>query len=1041
MQIAYSQGRLSLSGETTRTRALTPADLKNLENWSDRYDALVRTDATTGGFVTLGQELLTWLDGPGHWLSPILQGTGRRMLEFAIEDARDSEGRRFLDAPWELLADKQGFLALDEERPLVLSRRIGTASTPVEPAHADLLLMFTAASPEGVQELDFEREEAGILHATARLPLHLRVEESGCLEVLGDRFAEEAPVEALHLSCHGDIENDEPVLALEDPVGRPDRVTVGKLVASLGEKPPPLIFVSACRSAQQPLAAPSLSLCLVRAGLPNVIGWDGSVYDADASHFAKVFYEKLAARSSVAYAVAMARASLLRAQQADPDRQTGQHWHLARVYLGPTGGGAICANGKPRRDLTKDAGYQAFLDKSRQVPVASPREFVGRRRAVQSILRAFDDPQYAGVLIHGMGRLGKSSLAARVANRLPRYRPVVAFRDYRPQEIWRQILDGLPLQARRDLQAAASTEDEAEFEAALRAALEGPCALHDPANKRQPILLIIDDLEQILDPPQPQQALTTVQARHQPMLRAVIAAFAAANTESRLLLTSRYRFTLPDRTGNDLATRLFDRPLAAMSEREREKQLHAAADVAAAPAATSRVQADADGPPDQQVLLQQCVAAAQGSPGLQAHLTRTALRDAPLARKELDAVSRFHNEGIAPSEGEIATFFRDLKLETYAAALTPDERDLARAALLFENPTLRGALAAAGEVALCHDPGPAMDRLAGLGLFDTLVDALDGPELLSLNALARPLFKPFEDEQPLAQAAVRPLAEAWRSRDIPYLAGAVETLRLARMASDVSDIQAEAADVVGYELLSQNRWADALEVAHPALKGQDAAGLDLNVDLVRTAVECARRLGEREILDRWLTKATALKDQDSRSFAMLRGGIADVLQQRGELDEALRLRREEQLPVYTRLGDVRELAVTQGKIADVLFARGELDEALRILREEAAPAFTRLGDVRELAVVLFKIAQIELQRGNTKEALTKLTEAYTIVDRLGEVSGVAAVGQVLGEILARAGDRDQGLTLLRRSAAAYRKLGQLAQAQNVETTIQKLGAD
>ena len=35
------------------------------------------------------------------------------------------------------------------------------------------------------------------------------------------------------------------------------------------------------------------------------------------------------------------------------------------------------------------------------------------------------------------------------------------------------------------------------------------------------------------------------------------------------------------------------------------------------------------------------------------------------------------------------------------------------------------------------------------------------------------------------------------------------------------------------------------------------------------------------------------------------GQIANVLSSRGELDEALRIRREEELPVYERLGDVR----------------------------------------------------------------------------------------------------------------------------------------
>ena len=71
---------------------------------------------------------------------------------------------------------------------------------------------------------------------------------------------------------------------------------------------------------------------------------------------------------------------------------------------------------------------------------------------------------------------------------------------------------------------------------------------------------------------------------------------------------------------------------------------------------------------------------------------------------------------------------------------------------------------------------------------------------------------------------------------------------------------------------------------------------------------------------------------DVRERAVTMGKIADILQARGELDEALRIRRDEQLPVYERLGDVRERAVTMGNIADILFARGELDEALRILR-------------------------------------------------------------------------------------------------------------
>ena len=84
------------------------------------------------------------------------------------------------------------------------------------------------------------------------------------------------------------------------------------------------------------------------------------------------------------------------------------------------------------------------------------------------------------------------------------------------------------------------------------------------------------------------------------------------------------------------------------------------------------------------------------------------------------------------------------------------------------------------------------------------------------------------------------------------------------------------------------------------------------------------------------------------------GKIADILQSRGDLDEALRIRREEELPVYERLGDVRSRAVTMGKIADILQSRGDLDEALRIRREEELPVYERLGDVRGRSVDIAK---------------------------------------------------------------------------------------
>ena len=82
---------------------------------------------------------------------------------------------------------------------------------------------------------------------------------------------------------------------------------------------------------------------------------------------------------------------------------------------------------------------------------------------------------------------------------------------------------------------------------------------------------------------------------------------------------------------------------------------------------------------------------------------------------------------------------------------------------------------------------------------------------------------------------------------------------------------------------------------------------------------------------------------DERSLAVTRGKIADIVQARGDLDEALRIRREEQIPVFERFWDERSLAIARGKIADIVQARGDLDEALRIRATAADGGGCRSG--------------------------------------------------------------------------------------------------
>ena len=204
---------------------------------------------------------------------------------------------------------------------------------------------------------------------------------------------------------------------------------------------------------------------------------------------------------------------------------------------------------------------------------------------------------------------------------------------------------------------------------------------------------------------------------------------------------------------------------------------------------------------------------------------------------------------------------------------------------------------------------------------------------------------------------------------------------------------------------AETRWSLLLELA----------------DLNKSIGELDRA---KAALDRALPLAESLPD-DGRAKAITLGRIADVLYARGELDEALRIHREEQLPVFERLGDVRSRAVTLGKIADVLYARGEIDEALRIRREEQLPVFEKLNDVRESAVTLGQIADVLYDRGELDEALRiRREEELPVYEKLGDVrSRAITLGQIADVLYAR-GELDEALRIRRaEELPVYEKLG------------------
>ncbi len=262
---------------------------------------------------------------------------------------------------------------------------------------------------------------------------------------------------------------------------------------------------------------------------------------------------------------------------------------------------------------------------------------------------------------------------------------------------------------------------------------------------------------------------------------------------------------------------------------------------------------------------------------------------------------------------------------------------------------------------------------------------------------------------------------AWRS-------GVFETQPIAQRL-DTTVLDGKLPTNIGLAQLSQERKHQHLAVLLRTLADLESQGPGAESDRSALNLRIAHlqeSLGRLDESHRHAQDALRLAGTDTRARASALGKIADILQARGDLDEAMRIRQEEEIPVYEKIGDVRSRAVTLGKIADILKARGDLDEAMRIRQEEEIPVYEKLGDVRERAVTLGKIADILQARGELDEAMRiRQEEEIPVYEKLGSTRDllVARANLALIQIERdQAGDRSDAGELLEQALEAAERL-------------------
>jgi CHAT domain-containing protein/tetratricopeptide (TPR) repeat protein len=935
-----------------------------------------------GSAVALGQRLYHWLNpGGSPWLDRMRQDHRDLCLYVTV-------AQRLRHLPWELLQDRGGFLCADPNRPFTPVRRVhDRVLDGIETQNRSLRILFMASSPVDVQPvLAFENEEALILEASRRAGLDLVVEESGSLEGLKDWIDAHGVghFDVVHFTGHAEVEGDRPVFVLENRIGQAARASAEDIadVFQASNRFPRLLFLSGCRTGAAPDQDKLPSLCekLVEAGVPAVLGWALPVGDRAASQAAEVLYERLASGVGLDLAVAHARRHLY--------EKDAVSWHLLRLYADAT---PLTALVTPRNHLGRaprrhTPAQRAFLDAGGKVEVCARERFVGRRRELQKALRVLcatpGEEDYAeGVLLHGMGGLGKSSLAARLSDRLA---------STHERWVWAGAVDEAEVLRRfRDRIAEPEVhllleQRELSLAQRLQHVLENRLAARR-------VLFVFDDFEQNLEPDY--DGVRWKDAKTQAVLDALVAAIHESGSDSRVIVTSRYVFPIrrpyrlepiepPSLTGADLRKKTEALP------RLREENL-------AIPAA----------------LRERAIELAAGNPRLLERMD-AALHQVGLDREALLA-------RLAATE---AAFREELILATLLGHLGAAERRLIALLGLYRLPIPIQGLAAIAEDA---DPAARLNRPVALGLIE--VHRLPDAEPLYyvsplVTVLVTDEWVGAERQAKTAEAA-RALSGLWweggGTRDWERV---MEVRRLA-LAGQVPVIAAATTEWVASGLLNVHAAAETARLCAEALALVETPRLHSNLaraEAFQGNGASARRHYEEALA---LSEQQDTADRDERAYAALLFHYAGFLIDCGRSDVA-----ESHLArvadSFERLGDVREKAIIQGKIADILQARGQLDEALRIRREEELPVYERLGDVRSKAVTLQKIAGIVVAQGQLEEGMNLLNQAVQLVTPLGSIRDIAVFRGGIANILQGRGQLDEALRIRREEELpVYERLG------------------
>jgi hypothetical protein len=417
-----------------------------------------------------------------------------------------------------------------------------------------------------------------------------------------------------------------------------------------------------------------------------------------------------------------------------------RHWHLLRLFVagGPPPALVTSPNTSGRIPPVMASHSGRFLDKRLNAgrAIVDRQDFIGRRRPLQRFIRALrghDHP--AGVVIFGVGGIGKSSLACRILDRLGEM-----FDDV----VHVGMLDepGLltSLEAIHDIDAAQQSALQS-VNVPLKFRLRKFLDLRAKAGLR-PMLLVLDDFEQNLPLVDNQPRITVTS---QAVMEAIVWAI-EGSPANRCLVTSRYALTTTQ------GARFYQEQLVAMGRAEQEKKL---------------------------IQLERYRG---GVETLNPHLDRMADGN-PRLMEQLDLALKdeSHDPGaLTPKLETIEIDFREQLLAANLAAGLPEPtRRLLAGLLVYEQPVPIEAIIPLFPDRAAGDLQAALAAASVVGLVE--IDPQPAGHHYRVPRLLGPVLKP--DLSPLVEAAASTLLDLWwKSAHTITEPESLEIIRLGRLA-------------------------------------------------------------------------------------------------------------------------------------------------------------------------------------------------------------------------------------------------------------------